>query len=211
MRTLFEGGLVFDGTGADPARADVVVEDGRILDVATGLDGDRAVDVSGRTLLPGLFDCHIHLAYTYEDVDELQLLYTPLSLRFFRSVESLRTTLSLGITTVRDAGGADLGMKRAVEDGVVQGPRMQISLTMLSQTGGHADDWVPAGVRVPFVPTIRGCRRRSSTVPTRRVERCGSSCAMARTSSRSRRAAACSRRGTTPAIHTFERTSSRRS
>ena len=156
MRTIFEGGLVFDGTGAAPARADVVVEDGRILDVGTGLDGDRGVDVSGRTLLPGLFDCHIHLAYTYEDMDELQLLYTPLSLRFFRSVESLRTTLSLGITTVRDAGGADLGMKRAVEDGVVPGPRMQISLTMLSQTGGHADDWVPAGVRVPFVPDYPG-------------------------------------------------------
>jgi N-acyl-D-aspartate/D-glutamate deacylase len=62
-RTLFRGGRVFDGTGSDPAKADVVVEDGRIADVATGLDGDEAVDMAGnRTLLPGLFDCHVHIA-----------------------------------------------------------------------------------------------------------------------------------------------------
>jgi N-acyl-D-aspartate/D-glutamate deacylase len=57
-RTLLRGGLVFDGTGAPPAEADLLVEDGRILEVGPGLDGDEAVDVGGRHLLPGLFDCH---------------------------------------------------------------------------------------------------------------------------------------------------------
>jgi imidazolonepropionase-like amidohydrolase len=156
MRTLFAGGRLFDGTGSDPAPADVVVEDGRIVDVGSGLDGDERVDVAGRTLLPGMFDCHIHLAATYDDIDELKLLYQPFSLRFFRALEGLRTTLALGITTVRDAGGADLGMKRAVEDGVVLGPRLVISLTMLSQTGGHADDWVPSGARIPWIPEYPG-------------------------------------------------------
>ena len=59
--------------------------------------------------------------------------------------ENLRLTLACGITTVRDAGGADLGLKRAVDDGVIPGPRMQISITMLSQTGGHNDGWLPSG------------------------------------------------------------------
>ena len=58
---------------------------------------------------------------------------------------NLLTTLSLGITTVRDAGGADAGLRRAVDDGLMPGPRMQIAVTMLSQTGGHNDPWLPSG------------------------------------------------------------------
>ena len=56
-----------------------------------------------------------------------------------------------GITTVRDAGGADLGVKEAVADGLVPGPRMQIAVSMLSQTGGHGDGWYPSGCSVPLV------------------------------------------------------------
>jgi N-acyl-D-aspartate/D-glutamate deacylase len=55
-RTVLAGGQVFDGTGADPAPADVAIEDGRIVAIGTGLDGDDAVDVSGTTVMPGLFD-----------------------------------------------------------------------------------------------------------------------------------------------------------
>ena len=54
-------------------------------------------------------------------------------------------TLRQGITSVRDAGGTDAGVQRAVEDGLLPGPRMQISVTMLSQTGGHNDPWLPSG------------------------------------------------------------------
>ena len=66
----------------------------------------------------------------------------------------MAATLAAGVTTVRDAAGADLGMKTAVEKGLVPGPRMQISITMLSQTGGHGDDWEVCGAHVPsfFVP-----------------------------------------------------------
>ena len=144
-RILLHGGRVFDGSGADPAEADVVLEDGRFVAVGPGLDGDEGVDVTGRTLLPGMFDCHVHLAYRYEDFDEVRVAYTPFSYRFFQFPETLRWYLAMGITTVRDAGGADLGMKRAVADGVLQGPRMQISVTMLSMTGGHADAHLPCG------------------------------------------------------------------
>ena len=60
-RTLFQGGSIFDGSGGDPAPGDLVVEDGRVVDIGSGLDGDEAVDVGGCTVLPGLFDCHVHV------------------------------------------------------------------------------------------------------------------------------------------------------
>lgn len=145
MRTLFVGGRVFDGTRSAIADADVVVEGERIVEVGLGLDGDEAIDVSGRTLLPGMFDCHVHLVLRHEDLDELRVMHEPFSYRFFQVAENLRTTIALGITTVRDAAGADLGLKRAVEDGVLVGPRMQISVNMLSMTGGHSDAWLPSG------------------------------------------------------------------
>ena len=144
MRTLFRGGRVFDGSGAPLSDADLVIDDGRIVAVGTGLDGDEAIECEGKSLLPGLFDCHIHLMGRYED-DELTVIHRPFSYAFYAAPANLRTTLALGITTVRDAGGADLGLKRAVEDGVIPGPRMQIAVTMLSQTGGHNDPWLPSG------------------------------------------------------------------
>jgi imidazolonepropionase-like amidohydrolase len=70
----------------------------------------------------------------------------PLSLNFYNSVRYLRATLDAGITTVRDAGGADLGTKLAVERGVVPGPRLQISVSPLTPTGGHFDHRFPVGV-----------------------------------------------------------------
>jgi imidazolonepropionase-like amidohydrolase len=97
-----------------------VIEDGRIVAVGSGLDGDEAIECEGKSLLPGLFDCHIHLMGRYED-DELTVTHRPFSYVFYLAPANLRTTLALGITTVRDAGGADLGLKRAVEDGVIPG------------------------------------------------------------------------------------------
>jgi imidazolonepropionase-like amidohydrolase len=142
-RTVFTGGLVFDGTGADPAPADVVVSDGRIVDVGTGLDGDTQVDCTGRTLLPGLFDCHVHL--TLNGIGLLGALQKPFSYQFYEAAVNLRRTLEAGITTVRDAAGADLGIKQAVEDGLLTGPRVQISIGLITQTGGHGDPWMPSG------------------------------------------------------------------
>ena len=153
-RTLFAGGLVFDGTGSPVSGADVVVEDGRIVEVGPGLDGDERVDVSGKHVLPGLFDCHIHVVGSH--LDTMKYMETPLSYAFIEAARNLETTLRVGITTVRDAGGADLGIKMAVQDGLINGPRMQISLTMLSQTGGHGDPWMICGGNLPIFPLYPG-------------------------------------------------------
>ena len=153
-RTLFAGGLLVDGTGSDPAVADITVEEGRILEIGRGLDGDERVDLAGKALLPGLFDCHVHVVVS--SIDEMRNLHTPFSYRFYQAAENLRATLGIGITTVRDAGGADLGVKQAVADGLVAGPRMQISLRMITQTGGHGDPWTVSGADVEFFPSHPG-------------------------------------------------------
>ncbi|WP_236788405.1 amidohydrolase family protein [Amycolatopsis sp. GM8] len=142
-RILFKGGQVFDGTGSDRAAGDVVVQDGRIVEIGTGLDGDVAVDCTGLTVLPGFFDCHVHVVMS--GVDLLRGLQMPFSYQFYEAARNLWRTLAQGITTVRDAGGADLGMRRAVADGLIPGPRMQISVNVISQTGGHSDGWMPSG------------------------------------------------------------------
>ena len=64
--------------------------------------------------------------------------------------DNLRWTLALGITTVRDAAGADAWLRAAVDEGTLAGPRMQISVTMLSMTGGHNDAWLRSGGQGAF-------------------------------------------------------------
>src|SRR5215218_2607267 len=150
-RRVFSGGLVFDGTGSPAAHADVAVQDGRVVDVGTGLDGDEVVDCTGATVLPGLFDCHVHVMMS--GVDTLRQLQTPFGYGYYEALHNLRRTLAQGITSVRDAGGADLGVAEAVRGGLIAGPRMQIAISMLSQTGGHGDGWHVCGADLPiFAP-----------------------------------------------------------
>ncbi len=146
-RTVFSGGRVFDGSGAPIGDADVVIEGDRIVDVGVGLDGDEEVDATGVTLLPGLFDCHVHV--TSSGPDLLNRLQRPFSFQFYEAARNLAATLDCGITQVRDAGGADAGIQLALERGLITGPRMQISVTPLSQTGGHGDNWMLCGAHVP--------------------------------------------------------------
>lgn len=153
-RTLFTGARIIDGTGTDAAEADLVIEDGRIVEIGRALDGDEHVDLAGKTVLPGLFDCHTHVVVT--TVDQMRNLQTPFSYRFYQAAQNLAATLKIGITTVRDAGGADLGIKQAVADGLIPGPRMQISLSMVGQTGGHGDPWMASGADLRWLPKHPG-------------------------------------------------------
>lgn len=141
-----------DGTGAEPALGDIVMEDGVIVEVGPGLDGDESIDCAGRLVTPGIFDCHVHFM-TDGDFSPNTHLNTPFSLQFYLAAERMRRTLLAGVTTVREAGGSDLGVKEAQQRGLVDGPRMQISLTMLSQTGGHGDSWEVCGGFMPGMGT----------------------------------------------------------
>ena len=148
-RVLLHGGHVFDGTGSPPGRADVVIADGRIVDVGPGLDGDVVVDVAGATILPGFFDCHVHV--TVSGVDLMDRLSRPFSYQFYAAARNLEATLATGVTTVRDAGGADLGIQQAVAEGLVPGPHLLLAVNIVGQTGGHTDGWFPSGFDLPII------------------------------------------------------------
>ena len=145
------GGTLIDGTGADPVRdATLVIEHGRVTRAGAGVpippDAD-VLDAGGLTVMPGIVDCHVHSTYRARDMREH--LRTPPTYNLFRSLEILRKTLACGVTTAREMGGADAGFRRALEEGLIAGPRLLVSIVMVSQTGGHGDSWVPAGLRVP--------------------------------------------------------------
>jgi imidazolonepropionase-like amidohydrolase len=142
-RTLITGARVIDGTGAGPADGDVVIDGTSIVDVGVGLDGDEAIDATGLTVMPGFIDCHIHALLS--SLDTMANLAMPYSMQYYLAAENLRKTLDAGITTVRDASGADLGVQQAVRRGLIDGPDMHISIIALSQTGGHGDHWLPSG------------------------------------------------------------------
>ncbi|MDQ0778759.1 imidazolonepropionase-like amidohydrolase [Streptomyces aurantiacus] len=131
VRTVVRGGQVFDGTGADPAEADITFEGGRIIDVGHGLDGDVLIDASGMSIIPGLFDCHVHVAVSGADMPSMTA--RPFSYQFYEVAQNLSRTLDCGITTVRDACGADLGMVHALRNGLIDGPRMRVSITVLGE------------------------------------------------------------------------------
>lgn len=153
-RTVFRGGTLYDATARRADPADVAIEDGWIVEVGTGLDGDHEVDCTGRGVLPGLFDCHVHL--TMSSTDLFDIAQQPFSLQFYEGALNMSKTLACGITTVRDAAGADLGMRVAQERGMIPGPRMQVSLNMLSQTGGHGDPWWPSTCVMDLLPPHPG-------------------------------------------------------
>lgn len=147
-RTLLSGGVVFDGTGSAPTGADVLIEDGAIVAVGPGLDGDESIDCAGKLVTPGLIDCHVHFMAdgNFSPTNHAQ---TPFSMNFFKAAERMQRTLACGITTVREAGGTDLGVKEARDNGLIAGPKMQLSIAILSQTGGHGDKWAVCGAHMP--------------------------------------------------------------
>src|SRR6266571_4384876 len=145
-------GTVIDGRGSDPLEGAVVLIEGeRITAVGkrahVNIPRDATViDAAGGSILPGLIDTHVHFMLEYPDV--LRSLLTPPSLRLLQAIPRMRATLEAGITTVRDAGGTPAGLKMAVERGIIAGPRMQVAVTLISQTGGHGDGYYPCCVDI---------------------------------------------------------------
>lgn len=173
---LIRNGTLIDGTGSAPlANAAVLVKDNTIQDVGP-INSIRLpdaqtveIDAGGGYILPGMIDTHVHVML--EGVNVVRDMTTPFSMRFYNSVRYLKNTIDAGITSVRDAGGADAGVKQAVESGVIIGPRLQISISVLTITGGHGDGWMRSGMEYdlfmsyPGFPSSRvdgveDCRRK---------------------------------------------------
>jgi imidazolonepropionase-like amidohydrolase len=100
-------------------------------------EGAEVIDCGGRTLMPGLIDCHVHVIHSEVNIRLLEAM--PLTLITARAGLRLRAMLDRGFTTVRDTGGCDWGIKQAVEQGFFVGPRLFIAGMSIGPTGGHSD------------------------------------------------------------------------
>jgi imidazolonepropionase-like amidohydrolase len=151
---VLRGAAVLDVSGGFSGPLDVLVRDGVVEAVEADLAAPRdaaVYDFDGLWLMPGVFDCHDHVAWS--TTDEAEALRTPITQWVLEGVQNLRRTLESGVTFVRDAGGADAGIRDAVSRGFVAGPRLQVSLNLLSETGGHSDGFLQgAGVDWGLTP-----------------------------------------------------------
>ena len=149
---VLKNGRLIDGTGASPVDgATIVIRDSRIAAVTTRSESDfpadaEIIDVAGLTILPGLIDCHDHMANHRYDLAHRWRIDEPQSTRHLRTAAVLKNTLAAGYTTIRDAAGCDAGFKRAIEEGLIPGPRLVLSLSIISPIGGIGDAVSPSGL-----------------------------------------------------------------
>lgn len=139
---LFKSGRLLDPRAGELSRdvVDVLVEDGRVHEVSDKpLTASKAtiLQLRGKVIMPGLIDCHVHVALP--EVSLARLGEVPLTLLTARAAGLMRDMLMRGFTTVRDTGGADYGLREAVAQQLILGPRLFIAGAVISQTGGHGD------------------------------------------------------------------------
>lgn len=152
---LVKNVTILDGTGADPKpNGAVLIRGNRIMEVLDRTPRrtparTQVLDGKGQCLMPGLIDAHVHVGAVDVDIRRQQRETYP-SLLLVRSLKVLEETLQQGFTTVRDAGGADPGLREALRLGLVKGPRLLVSGRPLSQTGGHGDFRIPAEQTLPL-------------------------------------------------------------
>jgi len=144
MTELYTGGLLYDGGTEIVEGHGVMVKDGKVTEVAPsgafdGFDGET-VDTSGGTLMPGLFDCHVHLCLGAEGDPGTaadKLLPGQITMK---ALERAQTTLAGGVTAIRDCGGKDFlefAVRDAVNEGRQMGPTIRASGRVICMTGGH--------------------------------------------------------------------------
>jgi imidazolonepropionase-like amidohydrolase len=151
---------VFDGVNPQPYEGwSVLVEGDRIVAAGPNLTapaGARTVDLPGTTLMPGMIEGHSHLfLHPYnETLWDDQVLHEPLALRTARAVVQAERTLDAGFTTERDlgtegAGFADVGLKQAIDQGIVPGPRLLVSTKAIVARGAYGPKGYEPGVPIP--------------------------------------------------------------
>ena len=149
------GGTLIDGRGGEPQDDATVLidDDGRITEAGPGAavtvpEGTERLDIMGHTIMPGLIDCHDHLAsFTYELLSRWGMT-EPRSTRTLRIARVIEDTLQSGYTTIRDCGWLEAGFKAAVNEGLITGPRLLVAAGPLGPTHSVQDR-----------PTFSGHRR----------------------------------------------------
>ena len=140
MKKLFKNGKIVDVEKKETYAADILVDDGVIREIGPHLQaprGARVVDLHGSTVLPGLFNCHVHITSEPDPRKPKPQNDAALTIQ---AINNLALHLSSGVTYVRDVGSAnliDIELREAVRDGRVKGPDMQVSGRCICMTGGH--------------------------------------------------------------------------
>ncbi len=139
---VLKNAFLIDGTGREPIPdSTLIVAEGKIQEISprggNQDSGRQVIDLKGKTLMPGLIDAHVHVGNIEVLLDRTAAL--PPAVYVHRASRNLETDLDLGFTTLRDAGGLDWGFRAAIDQGLIRGPRLLLSVNMLTQTGGHGD------------------------------------------------------------------------
>jgi len=144
MTIAFLDGPVFVGDGRILEHATVLVEGERIVKLEEGkvaIPNDaHKIPLDGLTLLPGFIDCHVHLCLDGSPDPMSASLVEPMTISVLRAADFARQTVMAGVTSVRDMGGKDgidIGLKQAIQSGLIPGPRMLVSGRLICMTGGH--------------------------------------------------------------------------
>lgn len=141
MNTVFRSARIFDGESEKLREgADVVIEGGVIREISDRPQVGEAdiVDCGGRVLMPGLIDAHVHVYAA--GLNLVRLAQSPVSYLAHFAAQFMRSSLDRGFTTLRDVGGADVGLALAIKDGLLDRvPRLFYGGRVISQTGGHGD------------------------------------------------------------------------
>ena len=158
MTLVISNANIIDGKSPQPLRnRTLCIEGGEIVAIGDAAEMQwpqeaQVIDVQGKTLLPGFIDCHAHLGAVEYELE--RRLATPASFTAIKTTDNLRRTLEAGVTTVREAGGVDAGIRMAVERGIVPGPRLLLSLVIVAQTGGLWDIHLASGARLDMSGTV---------------------------------------------------------
>src|ERR1700728_4140652 len=140
-RIVFQSARIFDGASETlRAREQVFVEGGVITEISARPPGneDEVVDCGGRVLMPGLIDAYVHVYGAGLNI--VRVVQSPMSYLAHFAAQFLHASLDRGFTTLRDVGGADIGLALAIKDGLLGTvPRVIYGGRFISQTGGHGD------------------------------------------------------------------------
>lgn len=160
MIHAIKAGRLINGCGGDPIEAAIMLVEGKtILAVGPAADievpeGAEVTDASDKTVMPGLIDTHVHIMWTSASME--QSLFTPKAVSYFQAAKNLKRTLQAGFTTIRDAGGADAGIRQALEMELISGPRLVVSGS-IGQTGGLMELRFPSGAQIVNADSWRIC------------------------------------------------------
>lgn len=146
---------VLDVHGGTFSVADVVTAGGKIRSVEKGADAPeeaQIIDGTGKYVIPGLIDAHVHVVAS--SADFRSLTWTPPSYVYAQTARIMQGMLRRGFTTVRDLSGADFGLAKAQAEGLLEGPKLHFCGRALSQTGGHGDMRLPGE---DHEPNRKGC------------------------------------------------------